>query len=113
MARDKLNSFLKVLLFLLSSITSFVHGSSPNIILILADDLGYGDLSASGHPTSFSPNLDKLSVSSLDLTSFYTASSVCSPSRAALLTGIFFKNTIETLATCNIHLFYRKKIPIF
>ena len=67
---------------------SFSYGSKPNIILILADDLGYGDLASSGHPTSMSPNLDKLAATSLDLKSFYTASAVCSPSRAAILTGI-------------------------
>ena len=99
MALEKLNSFFKVIIFLLGCITSIVNGNSPNIILILADDLGYGDLSAYGHPTSFSPNLDKLTRSSLGLTSFYTASSVCSPSRAALLTGMNLPTymIIETL----------------
>ena len=48
---------------------SFSYGSKPNIILILADDLGYGDLASSGHPTSMSPNLDKLAATSLDLNS--------------------------------------------
>ena len=60
---------------------------SPNIIILLADDLGYGDLGFSGHPTSFTPNLDILAASSLYLTNFYVASPVCSPSRASLLTG--------------------------
>ena len=60
---------------------------SPNIIILLADDLGYGDLGFSGHPTSFTPNLDNLAASSLHLTNFYVASPICSPSRASLLTG--------------------------
>ena len=60
---------------------------SPNIIILLADDLGYRDLGFSGHPTSFTPNLDILAASSLYLTNFYVASPVCSPSRASLLTG--------------------------
>ena len=60
---------------------------SPNIIILLADDLGYGDLGFSGHPTSFTPNLDILAASSLYFTNFYVASPVCSPSRASLLTG--------------------------
>ena len=64
-----------------------LESESPNIIILLADDLGYGDLGFSGHPTSFTPNLDKLAASSLHLNNFYVASPVCSPSRAALLTG--------------------------
>ena len=60
---------------------------SPNIIIFLADDLGYGDLGVSGHPTSLTPNLDNLAASSLHLTNFYVASPICSPSRASLLTG--------------------------
>ena len=59
----------------------------PNIIILLADDMGSGDLGVSGHPTSLTPKLDKLAASSLHLTSFYVASPVCSPSRASLLTG--------------------------
>ena len=59
----------------------------PNIVLLLADDLGYGDLGIYGHPTSNTPNIDKLAETSLDLRSFYVASPVCSPSRSAILTG--------------------------
>ena len=88
MALVNLSSILCQVYFLLIFKKSFTYGSGPNIILILADDLGYGDLASSGHPTSMSPNLDKLAATSLDLKSFYTASAVCSPSRAAILTGI-------------------------
>ena len=49
--------------------------------------LGWGDLSAYGHPTSTTPNLDKMASEGLVFKQFYSASSVCSPSRAALLTG--------------------------
>ncbi|KAM6436364.1 arylsulfatase A [Liasis olivaceus] len=59
----------------------------PNIILIFADDLGFGDLGSYGHPTSATPNLDKMAAEGLRFTDFYSSSPVCSPSRAALLTG--------------------------
>ena len=57
------------------------------MIILLADDLGYGDLSVSGHPTSRTPNIDRLMRSSVMFSSLYSGSPVCSPSRAALLTG--------------------------
>jgi arylsulfatase A len=59
----------------------------PNFVIILCDDLGYGDLGCFGHPTIATPNLDRLAFEGQKWTSFYTASSVCTPSRAALLTG--------------------------
>jgi arylsulfatase A-like enzyme len=61
----------------------------PNIILIVADDLGWGDLAVYGHPDVSTPNLDALARSGRLLTQFYVASPVCSPSRAAMLTGRF------------------------
>jgi arylsulfatase len=60
---------------------------SPNVVIILADDLGYGDLGCYGHPRIKTPNLDKLAKQGLRLTSYYSGAPVCSPSRAALLTG--------------------------
>ncbi len=59
----------------------------PNFIVILCDDLGYGDLGVFGHPTIRTPRLDRLAQEGQKWTSFYTGSSVCTPSRAALLTG--------------------------
>ncbi|MBS9462890.1 sulfatase [Flagellimonas sp. 389] len=59
----------------------------PNIILILADDMGYGDASVYGHPTIQTPNIDQLAEEGQRWTNFYVAASVCTPSRAALLTG--------------------------
>ncbi|MFB3902159.1 MAG: sulfatase [Acidobacteriota bacterium] len=61
-------------------------GEKPNFIVILADDLGYGDLGCFGHPTIRTPHLDRLATEGVKLTSFY-AQPVCTPSRAALLTG--------------------------
>jgi arylsulfatase A-like enzyme len=60
---------------------------TPNIIIIFADDLGYGDLSCYGHPVIRTPNLDALARDGMRLTSFYTAAPSCTPSRAGLLTG--------------------------
>lgn len=60
----------------------------PNIIVILADDLGYGDLGCFGSKTIKTPHLDKLAAEGLRLTSFY-AQAVCGPSRAALMTGCY------------------------
>nr|WP_299174822.1 sulfatase [uncultured Allomuricauda sp.] len=59
----------------------------PNFIVIFADDLGYGDLSSYGHPTINTPNLDRMAMEGQKWTNFYVGASVCTPSRAALLTG--------------------------
>jgi arylsulfatase A-like enzyme len=59
----------------------------PNFVVLLADDLGYGDLSSFGHPTLLTPNLDRMAREGLKLTSFYSGAPLCTPSRAALMTG--------------------------
>lgn len=59
----------------------------PNVVVIFADDLGYGDLGCYGHPTIRTPHLDRMANEGMRFTQFYSASSVCTPSRAALLTG--------------------------
>jgi arylsulfatase A-like enzyme len=58
-----------------------------NIVVIFADDLGYGDLSCYGHPTIRTPQLDRMAREGMRFTQFYSAAEVCTPSRAALLTG--------------------------
>lgn len=62
---------------------------SPNILLILADDHGYGDLSVHNGPSIETPNLDRIAAEGMRFTKFYANSSVCSPSRASLMTGRF------------------------
>lgn len=59
----------------------------PNIILIVADDLGYGDLSAYGQQFFSTPNIDRLAQNGMLFTQFYSGSTVCAPSRSALMTG--------------------------
>jgi arylsulfatase A-like enzyme len=59
----------------------------PNFVIVFADDLGYGDLSCYGHPTIHTPHLDRMAAEGLRFTQFYVAECVCTPSRAALLTG--------------------------
>ena len=59
----------------------------PNIIIILADDMGYGDLGCTGSTTIRTPNIDRLAAGGVFCDRAYVASAVCSPSRAGLLTG--------------------------
>ena len=59
----------------------------PNIVLILADDLGYGDLGCYGQTLIQTPNIDRLAAEGVKLTQFYTGSPVCAPARNTLLTG--------------------------
>ena len=76
-----------------SIVSVFARGSSkqtdtvraaskkPNIVILLADDVGYGDLGVYGHPTSSTPNLNKLAAHGLKFTQFYVSSPICAPSR--------------------------------
>jgi arylsulfatase A len=61
--------------------------SRPNVIVILCDDLGFGDLGCNGHPHIQTPNLDRLAAEGIRFTNFYSAAPVCSPSRVGLMTG--------------------------
>lgn len=81
--------FIFVLLLFLGFSNSFAQKpeNSPNIIIIFLDDLGYGDLGSYGNPTIHTPNIDKMAQEGMKFTQFYAAASVCTPSRAAILTG--------------------------
>ena len=61
----------------------------PNVIIILADDLGYGDLSCYGQQQWKTPNIDRLATEGAKLTHFYTPTPYCAPTRASLLTGLY------------------------
>src|SRR4051812_17827417 len=76
-----------VLLALLALAPIAPAAPKPNVVVCLADDLGYGDLGCYGHPRIKTPHLDQLARDGLKLTSCYAGAPVCSPSRAALFTG--------------------------
>src|SRR5699024_9602881 len=63
------------------------NAKRPNIVFILADDLGYGDLGAYGQQIIQTPNLDRLAKEGVRFTNFYSGTSVCAPSRSSLMTG--------------------------
>ena len=66
-----------------------VHAATgtPNVILVLADDLGYGDLGCYGQRQIVTPNLDRMAAEGMRFTQFYAGSTVCAPSRSVLMTG--------------------------
>lgn len=77
-----------VTLFLWGTLTaSAVFADRPNIIFILADDLGYGDLECYGHPTAKTPHIDQLAKDGVRFTQHYSNGPECSPTRTAFLTG--------------------------
>jgi len=76
-----------LLLGLILAAAPAAPAAPPNVVLIVADDLGYGDLGSYGHPVIKTPALDRLASEGMRLTSYYAASPLCSPSRASLLTG--------------------------
>src|SRR5688572_2338291 len=86
---NRVLSFLPIVLIGLGIYGQFpaAQGAAPNIIIIMSDDLGYGDLSCYGHPTIRTPHLDRMAAEGMRFTDFYSCAPVCTPSRAGLLTG--------------------------
>lgn len=81
--------FLALCAMLLPASAQSAQARKPNVIFILADDLGWGDLSVYGHERLKTPNLDRMAAEGTLWTNFYVNGSVCSPSRAAFFTGQF------------------------
>jgi arylsulfatase A-like enzyme len=79
---------LVLIIFLLLTACQTKSDKKPNILLLLADDLGYGELGCYGQKTIKTPFLDELSSQGIRFTDFYAGNAVCSPSRAVLMTGI-------------------------
>ena len=78
---------LAALSLVLAAPLSPIAAAPPNVVIIFTDDMGYGDLGCYGHPTIRTPNIDRMAAEGMKFTSFYSAAEVCTPSRAALLTG--------------------------
>jgi arylsulfatase A len=95
MNSPKFENYPKILVRLLTILFAFIIGaglpngadaSKPNVVILFADDMGYGDLACYGHPSIQTPNLDRLADDGIRLTSFVTGS-WCVPSRTQLMTG--------------------------
>jgi arylsulfatase A len=89
-----MKNILSSLLFALSVVLSVSAERAPNIIYILADDLGYGDLSCNGQTHFQTPNIDRLAAEGMKFTQFYSGTTVCAPSRCALLTGMHIGHAV-------------------
>lgn len=70
-----------------------MKNARPNVVFIVADDLGYGDLGAFGNTNVYTPYIDRLAEEGMTLTGHYSASPMCAPARASLLTGLYSHRT--------------------
>ncbi|MFN5200019.1 MAG: sulfatase, partial [Planctomyces sp.] len=80
-------SLCAVLNWVLLLAESVEAAERPNVILVMADDQGWGDTGYNGHPHLKTPNLDAMAAAGLRLNHFYTAHFNCSPTRASIMTG--------------------------
>src|SRR5687768_11091331 len=80
-------AFLAVLWATLVLVSAVATAAPPNVVLILIDDMGWTDLACYGSRLYETPNIDKLAASGVRLTQGYSACTVCSPTRAAVMTG--------------------------
>ena len=78
---------LAAFLLVAAGATAALITERPNVIVILADDMGWGDLGCYAHPTFKTPNLDRMAREGARLTQFYTPAAYCAPTRASLMTG--------------------------
>ena len=78
---------MKATLLLFVAMLGSLTAETPNIVFVLADDLGYGDIGCFGQTKIKTPHLDQMAKEGLKLTNFYAGSTVCAPSRCVLMTG--------------------------
>ena len=78
-----------IVVMMLISFATSAQNNKPNIVFLLVDDLGWGDFGCYGAKFNETPNIDKLSTQGMLFKNAYAASAVCSPSRAAILTGTY------------------------
>jgi arylsulfatase A-like enzyme len=81
------------LLFLFQLLVAFAQAQRPNIIYIMSDDMGYGDLSCYGQKKFSTPNLDRLASQGMKFTQAYAAGALCTPTRASFFTGRYPQRT--------------------
>src|SRR5687767_13328446 len=79
--------YFVLLALLLCAPTVHAQSTRPNIVLILMDDLGYGDIGSYGVPDAKTPNIDRLAREGVKMTDFYANGANCSPTRVGLITG--------------------------
>ncbi|MGO1597778.1 MAG: sulfatase family protein [Sphingobacteriaceae bacterium] len=84
-----LTTIIGLLSFSLSSTEAYGQPQTPNVILIYVDDLGYGDLSSYGAKAIQTPNVDRLAANGTRFTNAHSTSATCTPSRFALMTGVY------------------------
>ena len=97
MKNSKKLLFLIIILgFLIGCMSQEKTGQKPNIIFILADDLGYADLGCFGQKLIKTPNLNKMASEGIKFTQHYAANTVCAPSRCGLMTGLHMGHAYST-----------------
>jgi arylsulfatase A len=97
---------MKILTIVLFFILHFVSSRKPNFIVIVIDDLGYGDLGCFGNSKNLTPNIDKMSQEGVKFTNFISSDALCTPSRTGLLTGRYpirsgMTSDVESFRTLN------------
>ena len=99
-----MNNVLTLLILMGVAITGYGEEKTPpNVIIFLADDLGYGDLGCYGNKIVQTPHLDRFASEGVRMTDCHSGGTVCSPSRAALLTGAIPTAAASSTSTAKTH----------
>ncbi|MFZ9822474.1 MAG: sulfatase-like hydrolase/transferase [Gemmataceae bacterium] len=87
---------------LVAALAGTVFAAQPNVVFIMADDLGWKDLGCQGSTYHKTPNIDRLANRSVRFTNYYTASPLCSPTRSSILAGLYPARTGITAPVCHL-----------